>query len=229
MKTNQFALILLSLCSINLTGCMGMRACRTGGLGQALACSGGCGEVYVDEYINHPPVCDPCGGCDSCGGGCGTSVCGGCDDLGCGGCGDQFTGARCTPCRPILSRLSQFWGIRYIPASDGNFGLDSGCGCDTCGADYDYGSPIYGGDVYESGYMPPSSGCNCGHAGTTSMMPGPVSHSHAPAVPTQSAMPSVPASSTPAGTVGRNTNAAKPRVRPAQNQPTKSRLVNSNG
>jgi hypothetical protein len=54
-------------------------------------CSSGCGEVYWDEYINEPPVCDPCG----------------CNNEWVGGCGH---------CRPWYSRLRDLWGYRYMPA-----------------------------------------------------------------------------------------------------------------
>lgn len=57
----------------------------------------GCGELYVDEWLSDPPLCnDPCGtGCSACGE-CGPYVgpgggCGGCD-----GCGGLLGGAGCS-------------------------------------------------------------------------------------------------------------------------------------
>ncbi|MGN6136141.1 MAG: hypothetical protein ACTHOU_16760 [Aureliella sp.] len=92
--------------------------CGTCGMGQLAACkscSGGCGDVYVDEWISQPPRVDQCcagdcrpvrsllqalwgsrfvGGCDMCGG-----CQGGCDG-GCGGqCGySSAGGSGCTTC-----------------------------------------------------------------------------------------------------------------------------------
>lgn len=88
-----------------------------------MACAGGCGEVYVDEYINHPPVCDPCGTCDSCNGSCGADYVGGCG---------------CQPDRPIFQWISRFWGIPYNAVNCGNCGAQGcshcGGGCRTCQA-----------------------------------------------------------------------------------------------
>lgn len=57
--------------------------------GSKLACSGACGEVYWDEHINDPPVCDPCGPQGAWGGG------------------------NCGTCRPWYSRMRDLWGYRY--------------------------------------------------------------------------------------------------------------------
>jgi len=56
-----------------------IRNAMTGG------CCSGCGEVYYDEQINEPPICDPC-----CGNG-------------------EFTGSSCGPCRPLFARLRDLW------------------------------------------------------------------------------------------------------------------------
>ncbi len=88
------------------SGCCGLRTCNTGmfplaNLGGRLACGGGCGEVYVGEYINHPPVVDPCGGCGSC------SSCDSCN----GGTGYGYIGPSCQPARPIFERISALWAF----------------------------------------------------------------------------------------------------------------------
>ncbi len=66
-----------------------------------------CGEIYWDERINEPPVCDPCGTCG------------------------EFTEGSCDCCPPILWRLRPLqhlrtlWGTRYE---------GGGCHeCSTCG------------------------------------------------------------------------------------------------
>ncbi len=69
----------------------------------ASQCTQGCGEIYWDERINHPPVIDPCGSCG------------------------EFTGASCGVNRPILSRLRDAWGLPYIGACE-----CASPGCDSC-------------------------------------------------------------------------------------------------
>lgn len=51
--------------------------------------SGACGEIYWDEQINEPRVCDPCG------------------------CDGEFTGETCGSCPTALGRLRNLWGYRY--------------------------------------------------------------------------------------------------------------------
>lgn len=118
-----------------------MRSCNSGimpfdGWGARMACSGGCGEIYVDEYLNHPPVCDPCGSCRETGGGSSCDGCGcggnGCDTCGCSGaltCDANYVGYGCQPQRPALQWLSRFWGIPYNPSNCGNCGAQ---GCHNC-------------------------------------------------------------------------------------------------
>ncbi len=91
----------------------------------ASPCAQGCGEVYWDERINHPPVCDPCSG----GGDCSTGSCGG----SCGGC------------RPLVSRLRDYWGLPYIGACE-----CASPGCDSCG------SGVSSGSMISSSYQPVS-------------------------------------------------------------------------
>ncbi len=119
-------------------------SCPTGGCGAGpllglASCRGGCGETYVDEWVNEPPCIDDCGYCNS-----------GCDT--------------CRSGRPVRSILRLLWGTPY----DGGCGCASGCdsGCDSCGGGVGMVSgPI--SEPY-SGPMPTKS-CNCGgsHSGTT--------------------------------------------------------------
>jgi hypothetical protein len=69
--------------------------------GSKIACAGACGEVYWDEHLNEPPVCDPCGPQGA------------------------WTGAASGTCRPWFSRVRDLWGYRYdSPECPGC----SGCG-----------------------------------------------------------------------------------------------------
>ena len=79
-------------------------------------CSSGCGEIYWDEHINEPPVCDPCG------------------------CNGEFECGSCRSCPTALGRLRNLWNYqRYMPSSCGEC---SSCGinpvqgnsssCSTC-------------------------------------------------------------------------------------------------
>ncbi|XZE36315.1 hypothetical protein SH501x_001875 [Pirellulaceae bacterium SH501] len=91
-------------------------------------CSSGCGEVYWDEQINEPPVCDPCG------------------------CDNEFTGkTSCGRCPGALSRFRELWGFQYVPndcttCSAGHSGASS---CSSCNS-YDSGVVVSSGG-YEYG------------------------------------------------------------------------------
>ena len=108
----NLTLTLLGIAAMTATGCVGPMACGPAGCDTAgpLASSScdGCGELYVDPWINHPPdACDPC---DSCG---------------------NYNGQSCGKCRPILSGLACLWGYRYDGGGAcGQCGLSS---CDGCG------------------------------------------------------------------------------------------------
>lgn len=106
-------------CTQGMNSCSGMvgcstcptNSCGTGPLLGLASCRGGCGETYVDEWVNEPPCIDDCGYCSS-----------GCDN--------------CRSDRPVRSMLRLLWGIPY----DGGCGCatsscDSGCdgGCSSCG------------------------------------------------------------------------------------------------
>lgn len=63
--------------------------------------SSGCGEIYWDEQINEPPICDPCG------------------------CDGEFTGDTSRSCPTALRRLRNLWRIQ--PSNDDSC---SSCGGD---------------------------------------------------------------------------------------------------
>lgn len=89
--------------------------CGAGPLMGLASCRSGCGEVYVDEWVSHPPCIDNCGYAD-------------------GACG----------CRqPLRSALRALWGTPYI-GDCCNSGCDSGAcdaGCSSCGG----GAMVSGG------------------------------------------------------------------------------------
>jgi len=109
-------LVLLGLIAIGLTGCVGPM-----GAGCRDSCTG-CGELYIDPWINHPADCtDPC---DSCG---------------------NYNGQTCGQCRSIFAGAKSLWGYRCgcdpapVKLSDRCFAPDcnrpcDGCdsGCDSC-------------------------------------------------------------------------------------------------
>lgn len=152
MTKNTTMLVGLLATAIGLSsGCCGLRNCNSNcgpfaNLGGRLACSGGCGEVYVGEYTNHPPVVDPCGSCDGC------------------ACGADFNGGSCQPRRPILEGLATLWGVPYSPTNCGNCGVATcrSCqgGCSSCGRGT---GPAFMGS--EGG-----SSCNCGGSENSSSM-----------------------------------------------------------
>jgi len=77
-------------------------------------CSSGCGEIYWDEQINEPPVCDPCG------------------------CNGEFECGGGRSCPTALGRLRNLWGYRYMPSncnectSCGTTASQSTGSCSTC-------------------------------------------------------------------------------------------------
>lgn len=96
-------------------------------------CSSGCGEIYWDEHINDPPVCDPCG------------------------CNGEFTGERCGSCPTALGRLRNLWGHRYYPS--GNDGCSS---CSRCSSGTAHESSMHGRHLQESNSHPASPDTNFG-------------------------------------------------------------------
>ena len=99
----------------------------------------GCGELYIDPWINHPADC--CDPCDQCG---------------------NFNGQSCGKCRSIFFGAVSLWGYRYGDSGCdgcGHGGCDGGClpvdrcdgacgdGCDSCcGSGLAVESEIYEGD-----------------------------------------------------------------------------------
>jgi hypothetical protein len=108
------------------SGCVGPMACGPGGCGGPASgplalnsCGGcsdcqGCGELYVDPWINHPADChDPC---DQCG---------------------NHNGQSCGKCRSVFDGLASLWGYRCDTGCDdcGDSSCDGGCGpAPSCGA-----------------------------------------------------------------------------------------------
>ena len=137
--THTLSFGFLSLALLGFAGCVGPNAhgplggcCGPSVASNNNACTG-CGELYVDPWINEPADCvDPC---DTCG---------------------NYNGQSCGKCRPIFEGVKNLWGYRC--GDDCGVCSDPGCavscgrgllGGDGCGC----GSKICG----------PSAGCDsCG-------------------------------------------------------------------
>ncbi len=118
-----FGLLITSLLA---SGCVGPMAC--GPVGHAVGhgpltlghravggeCDSGCngcGERYIDEWVNHPPSCtDPC---DSCG---------------------NYNGQSCHACRPFFRGFISLWGYRCDPPPVGcdRVACEPTCGISGC-------------------------------------------------------------------------------------------------
>ncbi|MEY4565161.1 MAG: hypothetical protein RLY14_131 [Planctomycetota bacterium] len=130
--------------------------------------SSGCGEVYVDEWWNHPPTEDPCTTCGEYAGSCG---CGashishhGCGSHSCLGNGCDSHGCAHGSCLPLLNRLCGLWGIRYEGPARVVHGGCSSCGevgCSSCGG----GVVSSGGGYVSSAGASYCPSCAAGHAG----------------------------------------------------------------
>jgi len=135
--TALFSMLAAALLS---TGCCGPLMFHGG-------CQSGCGEMYVDPWINDPAEC--CDPCDSCG---------------------NYNGQSCGSCRPMLSGTKSIWGYRYAGGSgcDGcdscgggevacglepSCGFEPGCGFEGCGACADCGGHGHPGHVTGPGQM----------------------------------------------------------------------------
>lgn len=94
-------------CGCGDPGCFDCKFQTPAALTRLSSCRGACGTVYVDEWINHPPVADNCG-------------------YDCGGCG------HCGRCRPVWNTLKLLWGRPYVTACDTSFLSGPNCGCDSC-------------------------------------------------------------------------------------------------
>ena len=82
---------------------------RVGDRLRSVNCSSGCGEVYWDEQINEPRVCDPC-----------------CFD------GGYIGGGDCGRCPGGLARLRELWGFRYFPSDCTTCASTQSGHCETC-------------------------------------------------------------------------------------------------
>jgi hypothetical protein len=96
-------------CTQGRNTCNSYSSCPTGGCGagplmQMSSCRGGCGEVYVDEWFNHPPCADDCG----------------------------YSNCSCGQCRPIRSVLRALWGTPYIAPGCDSCGSYAAPGCSSC-------------------------------------------------------------------------------------------------
>ncbi|MEM9825392.1 MAG: hypothetical protein AAF958_02325 [Planctomycetota bacterium] len=129
----SFTIVTLML--LGASGCVGPMACGPDACGPLAfnQCGGsescdGCGELYVDPWINEPADC--CDPCDHCG---------------------NYNGQSCGKCRGVFTGFPSLWGYRRYAACgdcnsascDGGCGTtcDAGCGtlgvaasCDGCGS-----------------------------------------------------------------------------------------------
>jgi len=181
-QSPSFFLSLALVTAALATGCCGPMAC--GGMGrnscgmQTLGsncggCGGGCdscgeacGETYIDEWINHPPTCDPC---DSCG---------------------NHNGQTCNGCRPMFQGFRSLWGYRCDRGPVGcqrcESSCETSCGCGDSGCDGGCSS-CGGGD---GGCSSCGGGGHAAHqtmghqmelyADTSAAMPMPLRPTHAP-------------------------------------------------
>ncbi|WP_442505735.1 hypothetical protein SH528x_004538 [Novipirellula sp. SH528] len=143
--TYQFSLLTLSIALLWFTGCCGP-SCGGGANGPFMLGGGGCGtqgcgecegcgELYVDPWVNHPAdACDPC---DKCG---------------------NHNGQSCGKCRSVFSGVESLWGYRCGVDAGCDGGCDSGCdsgcevgcGCESCASE-SYPSEFHSGGEYISG------------------------------------------------------------------------------
>ena len=102
----------------------------------------GCGELYIDPWINHPADCvDPC---DQCG---------------------NHNGQSCGKCRSVFSGVASLWGYRCgCEQSAGPISLG---GCDSCGGGCDVGC---GCESCSPTVVEP--GCGCGSVCSCGTEPG---------------------------------------------------------
>ena len=127
-SANRLSALALSLALTWMTGCCvgplacGPKACGPIAVGDPCGGCGqcdGCGELYIDPWINHPPDC--CDPCDTCG---------------------NFNNQSCGKCRSVFAGVKTIWGYRCDDGCDScgeaQCGCDAApacepaCGCDSC-------------------------------------------------------------------------------------------------
>ncbi|QDS93484.1 hypothetical protein FF011L_22540 [Roseimaritima multifibrata] len=123
-NTRSSFLTIIASAALLATGCCGPWACgpmACGPVGCGGGCQSGCGERYIDPWINEPASCGD--SCDQCG---------------------NYNGQSCGSCRPVFGGVASLWGYRYDAGC-----CDSGCsgGCDGgCDAGPSCGAECGGGD-----------------------------------------------------------------------------------
>ena len=128
------------------SGSCGVGSCGTGSCGSSCGdgCGpcGGCGELYIDPWINDPADC--CDPCDSCG---------------------NYNGQSCGKCRGVFAGVKSLWGYKCDDGCGCDTGCDGGscgyggcdggaCGGDSCGCGSGYPEMHHeysGGEVYSDG------------------------------------------------------------------------------
>ena len=128
-SANRLSAFALCIAVTWMTGCCvgplacGPNACGPIALGDPCGGCGqcdGCGELYIDPWINHPPDC--CDPCDTCG---------------------NYNGQSCGKCRSVFAGVRTLWGYRCDDGCDSCGEVDCGCeaapicgpscgGCDSC-------------------------------------------------------------------------------------------------
>jgi hypothetical protein len=102
------------LAAVATTGCvspLGCGSCAHGPISFSQQSNGcgkcdGCGELYIDPWINHPPDC--CDPCDRCG---------------------NHSGQSCGKCRSVFGGIRTLWGYRCDEGCDQ--GGQATCGCES--------------------------------------------------------------------------------------------------
>ena len=82
---------------------------RVGDRLRSVHCNSGCGEVYWDEQINEPRVCDPC--CFN---------------------GDSVGNVNCGRCPGGLARLRELWGFPFYPSDCTTCAPGGSTHCNSC-------------------------------------------------------------------------------------------------
>ena len=149
VHTQNIAVAICLLSMTTLLGCVGPNAHGPlGGCEGPLVVSNcsdctGCGELYIDPWINHPADCvDPC---DMCG---------------------NYNGQSCGRCRPMFEGIRSLWGYRCGdcgPCDAPGCEIECGCGAlSSCGAEVACGCDAAGDCSCGAEIIGPSCGCDWG-------------------------------------------------------------------